>query len=174
MEVALPQENWYAIQVRPRFEFLIGTILQNKGYEQFVPRYKSRRQWSDRNVQVELPLLPGYVFCRFNPEFRLPIIKTKGVVRVVGIGKRPLPIDAREIKALFQVVQSRYKVEPHMFVTVGARIRIENGALAGLEGIVKGYKNRHLIFSVGIVQKSILIELGADESTAVLSLQESA
>lgn len=168
MEDILQGTNWYAIQVRPQSEFVTAKILHNKGFEEFVPRYKSKRRWSDRKVELELPLFPGYIFCRFNPETRLPIITTAGVVRIVGTRKMPLPIDAREIEAVLQIVHSRYKAEPHPFVTIGTKIRIERGPLMGLEGIVSGYRNSRLIFSVGLVQRSIAVELD-DDAIAVMS-----
>ncbi|MGE5323513.1 MAG: transcription termination/antitermination protein NusG [Actinomycetota bacterium] len=163
----LPGGNWYAIQVRPKSEFATARILHNKGFEEFVPQYKGKRRWSDRKVELELPLFPGYIFCRFNPEIRLPIITTAGVVRIVGTGKMPLPIDQREIEAVLQIMHSRYRAEPHPFLTIGTRIRVEKGPLVGLEGIVSGYKNRQLIFSVGLVQKSIAVELD-DDAIAVI------
>ena len=39
-----------------------------------------RRRWSDRFKSVELPLFPGYVFCRLNPRFRLPLMTIPGVM----------------------------------------------------------------------------------------------
>src|SRR6185437_12544170 len=86
-EGILQAANWYAIQVRPRSEFLTAKILVNKGFEPFVPQYKAVHSWSDRKVELELPLITGYIFCRFNPEVRLPIMTTAGVVRIVGTGK---------------------------------------------------------------------------------------
>jgi len=65
--------NWYAIQVRPRAEFSTANILLSKGLEPYVPQYRATRQWSDRQVKVDLPLFPGYVFCRFDATIQLPI-----------------------------------------------------------------------------------------------------
>ena len=76
-------ERWYAIRVQARFESLASEVLLGKGYESFLPVYKSVRQWSDRKKTLELPLFPGYLFCRFNPADRmLPIISKRLVNRV--------------------------------------------------------------------------------------------
>src|SRR4051812_49011713 len=160
--------NWYAIQVRPRAEISTARILQNKGYELFVPLYKSRRTWCDRKIDLELPLFPSYIFCRFDPRTRLPIMTTPNVMRIVGTGKMPLPIDASEIEAVQQIVRHGYKAEPHPFLTVGSRVLIEKGPLAGIEGIVKGHKNRRLVLSIGMVQQSICIDL---DDSALLVVQ---
>ena len=47
-----------------------------------------------------MPLFPGYVFCRLNPEFRLPLLTIPGVMSSVGIGRAPMPIDDAEITAI--------------------------------------------------------------------------
>jgi transcription antitermination factor NusG len=169
----LQTTKWYAIQVRPRSEFYTAAILRDRGYHEFVPKYRSIRKWSDRKVELELPLFPGYIFCNFNPEVRLPILTTPGVVRIVGTGKMPLPLEESEMNAILQVVQSNYKVTPHPFVAVGTKVRIEEGPLAGLEGIVSGFKNRQIIFSVGLLKRSISVGLD-DSAVAMLSTAKSA
>jgi hypothetical protein len=70
--------NWYEIHVRPRSEFLTAGALRNKGYEPLLPRYLSKRRWSDRKVELELPLFPGYIFCKFDVKVRMPILTTPG------------------------------------------------------------------------------------------------
>ena len=153
------RSNWYAIHVRPRSEFVTGISLRNKGFELFVPHYKSKRRWSDRRVDLELPLFPGYIFCRFDVRLRLAIITTPGVVRIVGTSKMLWPISIDEIEAVKRVVDLGCKLEPHPFVTLGSQVCIEEGPLAGLKGIVKGEKNRHLILSIALVQQSISVEV---------------
>ena len=64
---------WYALWVRSRHEKSVASILTLKGYETFLPMHKARRRWSDRNQDVELPLISGYVFCRFDPSNRMPV-----------------------------------------------------------------------------------------------------
>ena len=80
---------------------------RHKGYEPFLPLYRSKRSWSDYvSTEIELPLFPGYVFCRFQAASRLPIVTTPGVVYVVGVGGTPAPIDDREVAALQAVSRS--------------------------------------------------------------------
>src|SRR3989449_2918115 len=79
---------WFALRVRSRYENTVATILGGKGYEWFLPLYKSRRPWSDRIKEIQLPLFPGYIFCRFDLQHRLPILTTPGVVTVVGIDRK--------------------------------------------------------------------------------------
>src|SRR5579862_5484514 len=91
---------WFALAVIPRKEKITAQTLRLKGYEDFLPLYTVKRRWSDRVKEVELPLFPGYVFCRFDPGIRLPILKIPSVISVLGLGKTPQPIPDAEISAL--------------------------------------------------------------------------
>ena len=106
------QQLWFALRVRNRHEYLVSTTLGNKGYETFLPVYKVRRQWSDRSKAASLPLFPTYLFCRLDPENRLPVLVTPGVLAIVGTGKRPVPIEEDEIEAVRRVSASGLPVTP--------------------------------------------------------------
>lgn len=154
---------WFALQVRARYENYVATLLGGKGYESFLPLYKCRRRWSDRIKEVELPLFPGYLFCRFNPHKRLPILLTPGVVLIVGIGRTPAPVDEEEIAAIQTVVKSGLPAQPWPFLQIGQRLRIDYGALCGLEGILLELKgHRRIVVSVTLLQRSVAVELDSD------------
>ena len=85
---------WFAIRVKPGFEFNITSVLKSKGYEEFVPTYRSE---DGGRGSSERPLFSGYVFCRFDPAVRAPIVTTPGVIRVVGYGRRPRLLGRRGI-----------------------------------------------------------------------------
>jgi transcriptional antiterminator NusG len=162
--------QWYAIQVRSRYELSVAKGLIGKGFDPFVPQHKGRRIWSDRKVDVYLPIFPGYIFCQFDAKVRLPILTTPGVVRIVGTSKTPSPIEASEIEAVQRIVQYGCKTEPHPFMVVGTRVRVQNGPLAGVEGIIQGYKNRQLILSIGLIQRSVCIDLDGDPARFIQPL----
>jgi transcription antitermination factor NusG len=153
---------WFALQTRSRYEHFVGAMLRGKGYELFLPVYTCRRRWSDRIKELELPLFPGYVFCRFNPLDRFPIVVTPGVLQVVGIGKSPVPVDDAEIAAIQTAVQSGLPRQPWPFLQIGQRVRVECGPLCGIEGVFVDFKGRHrLVLSVTLLQRSVAVEMDA-------------
>ena len=157
---------WYALQVRPRYEKMVASALLTKGYEGFLPLYRHRSRWSDRIKEVLRPLFPGYLFCKFDINKRLPILLTPGVIQVVGIAKTPYPVDENEITALQSIVISNLQVQPRSYMYIGTRIRIEFGPLSGVEGILTGKKgNRKLVVSISLLQRSVAVEI--DESWVV-------
>jgi len=156
---------WYAIQVRSKCETAVAQALRGKGYEEFLPSYRSSRRWSDRLVDVRLPLFPGYLFCRLNVSERLlPVLTTPGFVTIVGAGKSPIPIPDEEISTIRLVIESGLPAQPGPFLAVGCYARIERGPLAGVEGIViNANKKSKLILSVPLLQRSVAVEVSRDD-----------
>ncbi len=160
MQLAEEGTLWYALHVRSRFEKVVSRNLRGKGYDEFLPLYRRSSRWSDRIKEIELPLFPGYVFCRFNPQDRLPILTIPGVNAVVGVGKNLLHVEESELDAVRAVLKSGSFCEPWPFLEVGQRVRVEYGPLAGTEGLVIMLKNSfRLVISVNMLQRSVAVEI---------------
>jgi transcription antitermination factor NusG len=155
-------EAWYALQVRSRFEMSVANQLRGMGYEEFLPLYECRKRWSDRIKVVQAPLFPGYLFCRLDLQIRLPILKTPGVIQIVGHNRQPIPVDDEEVKSIQTLVSSGIPNQPWPFLKAGERVRIEAGPLRGLEGVLVEFKGNHrLILSVSLLQRSVAVEMDA-------------
>jgi transcriptional antiterminator NusG len=151
---------WYAIHAQVRFEAIASTILREKGFEVFLPVYRSNRQWSDRIKKLERPLFPGYLFCRFNAAELLPIVTTPGVLRIVSIGKKPIAVSDHEIEAVQTVIDSGLAAIPWPDLSTGSPVLIEHGPLAGVEGVVLEVSKRYkLIVSVSLLQRAVAVEM---------------
>jgi transcription antitermination factor NusG len=162
---------WFALQTRPRYEKLVDHILRAKGYESFLPVYGSRRRWSDRVKLVEVPLLPGYTFCRLCVKERLNVLLTPGVVSVVSIGGRPEPVSEGEISALKAIIRSGFPASPWPFLQRGQPIRIVRGPLRGLEGQLLRVKTGYLlVVSVVLLQRSVAVDIQEDWAEPVRPL----
>jgi transcription antitermination factor NusG len=152
--------QWFAMRVRSNHERITMVHLRERGYQPFAPSYKAERRWSDRTKEIELYLFPGYVFCRFDPNERLPILTTPGVVDLVGFGKVPEPVPPEEIQRVQKMVESGLLVTPYPYVKVGETVLIERGPLAGLEGILADVKGKlRLVVSVNLLQRSVSAEV---------------
>jgi len=161
--------QWYALQVKPRVEKNTARLLEEKGFESFLPLYHCRRQWRHRIATVEMPLFPGYLFCRFKACMRMPVLTTPGVFSILSVAKIPAPVPDQEIEAIRRLVEAGSNLEPLPYVTEGQRVRIENGPLRGTEGIVIGVrKGRRITVSVGLLQRSVAAELCPDSVVTVL------
>lgn len=153
---------WFALRVRSNFERMAYQGLRGRGFDPYLPMYRQRRQLSDRIKEGEYPLFPGYVFCRMDPQNRLPVLMTPGVVHVVGLGKIPTPIPEAEIGAVQALLQSGLPANPWPYLHAGQPILIASGPLAGTEGILVECKNTYrLVVSVHLLQRSVSAEVDA-------------
>ncbi len=151
---------WYALHVRAKHEKVVSTALSGKGYGEYLPLYRSRRKWSDRSMDLDLPLFPGYLFCRLNIENRLPVLITPGVISIAGSGKTPISIPDAEIEAIQTVIRSGLFVQPWPGLAVGCRVVIEEGPLKGLEGVALNIEKKYrLLVSVPLLQRSVSVEI---------------
>jgi transcription antitermination factor NusG len=157
---------WFALQTRPRNERQVERLLTHKGYECFLPTYQQKRRWSDRVVELELPLFPMYVFCRFNLSACGKAVSTPGVTRIVGFGGQPAEVKVEEIKALQLLAQSHLLREPWAFIPDGTLVQVETGPLAGAQGVLCSRDDsRRLVIAVILLQRSVAVQL--DEETMV-------
>lgn len=151
---------WFALRVRSQCEKAVAHALRERDYEEFLPMYSSRRRWSDRWKLMQVPLFAGYLFCRFDPSHRAKILATPSVMHIAGIGRSPLAVDVEEIEAIRQAVQSGQCLEPWNRLQVGNRVRIEEGPLRGLHGVLLRFKGTtHLIVNVQLLRRGVAVEV---------------
>ena len=100
-----------------------------------MPLYSERVRWTDRTVLAERPLFSGYVFVRFQPQNRISVISTPGVLRVLGDDERD-KVSAAELDKIRIGLAGGLHLRPHPSVSLGTRVRVRNGAFAGVEGVV--------------------------------------
>jgi len=155
---------WYAIRVQSKFEKPVSRALCGKGYEEWLPLYRARRQRCDRVKELDLPLFPGYLFCRFDVHDRLlPILTTPGVIKIVGAGRTPLPVSFEEIATIQAVIRSGLPAQPWPCPTAGSRVLVERGPLAGVEGIVLSVEKEYrLVVSIPLLQRAVAVKLEPD------------
>src|SRR5882762_1355475 len=151
---------WFAIRVRSRRETMTAAQLEGQGFECFLPLYKSIRRWSDRLKELEQPLFPGYLFCRFDFQNRRPILMTPGVQQIVGVGRTAIPVEESELESIRKALASELPNHPWPYLQIGERVRVNYGSLNNLEGILINFKGSHrIVLSVTLLQRSVALEI---------------
>jgi len=152
--------HWFALTVKPRHERSVAEHLVARSLESYAPVYRERRRWSDRTQTVELPLFPGYVFCRFSFADRMKVISLPSVQSVVGFGGEPAPVQDEEINAVRTLVGSGLAVAPWHYLRIGQRVRICEGPLSGLEGILVREKSTcRVVINVELLQRAVAVDI---------------
>ena len=151
---------WFALRVKVRHEKIASLALSTKGFESYLPLYRSRRCWSDRYKELQLPLFPGYLFCRFSVADRLRIEATPAVRSIVSWGNLLAPVPETEIAAIQTMLASGLPVMPCPFLKEGHVMYIHRGPLRGLEGILLEVKHTwRVVVSVTLLQRSVAVEV---------------
>jgi len=160
----LEARRWFAVYTTCRHEKRVARHLEQRQIEHFLPLYRTQHQWKDGSrVTLDLPLFPGYVFVRIDLHERVSVLVVPGVVSMIGTGMKPAPLPEFEVEAL-RAGLDPLRAEPHPLLTVGQRVRIRSGALAGVEGIVVRKKSGlRVVLTLSLLMQSIAIEIDGDD-----------
>ena len=143
--------NWFALRVRPKHEKTVATNLSRLGLDGYVPLQKVRRQWSDRVKELDAPLFPGYIFCRFSYAERMRVLNHASIVG---------PVDDSELEALRTLVACGKPLAHLPFLRIGQSVSIEQGPLAGIRGVVvRDHDAWRVVVSVEALDRSIAVEV---------------
>lgn len=162
--MALGDRRWYALWTNSHCEQLVQDQLTARGFRSFLPTI---RDWSRRagvRRQIQRPMFPGYLFVNeaMGKREYVEIMKTRGLVRILGERWDSLAvIQDVEVEAIRQLAGSDLALMPYPYLREGQRVRITDGPLADVEGIlVRIRPNRGLlVLSVGLLQRSVAVEV---------------
>jgi len=156
------------VTVKPQHEKAVVEQLQAKALDAYVPLYRAKHRWSDRAKTVELPLFPRYVFCRIGSGERSKVLTTMGVTSIVGFNGKPCPVPDEEIAAVKTMVRSGLALKVWPSLGVGQRIRIREGAMAGLEGILVREKTSYrIVVNLELLNRGVAVEVDRDNLESV-------
>jgi transcription antitermination factor NusG len=156
------ETRWYAAYTSANHEKRVAEQMGLRGVEHFLPLYTSVRQWNNGRVTLQRPLFPGYVFVRMTLRERLRVQQIPGLARLVGFDGTPAALPDEEIETLRISLASGVRAEPHPYLSVGRRVRITAGPLAGREGILKRWRSSlRVVLSTELIQRSISVEIDA-------------
>ncbi len=155
--------KWYAIHTRSRFEQKVYDGILGKSIEVFLPKIQVMSKRKDRRKKILIPLLPGYVFVNTSLESEeyLSILKTVGVVQLVGFKGKPVPANDEEIQSLMILNGTDRTVQNRTYMKTGDRIRIMDGPLSNLEGFYIRHKDQgdKVVVSIELLNRSLEIDI---------------
>jgi transcription termination/antitermination protein NusG len=159
--------TWYALRVRNGSEGVTADALEQRGVRAYCPTQKERRQYSDRVKVVEKPLFSGYIFSSFGLEKKTLVLGCPGVSYVVGYGGEWSILPDSQIESIRRLVDAgAVSTEP---LAVGQRVRITQGALAGVEGtLLREPRGNKLVVSIEILNRAASLYIGGDQASVVL------
>jgi transcription antitermination factor NusG len=159
--MADPLPQWFALEIRHRFEKKTFTQLRDQGFNVFLPLLAEHHTWSDRQKMVTAPLFPGYAFVHIEQsrDSWQIVLRTVGVIRFVSFGGRVVAVPPKQVEDLQLLLRQKGLFSLHPFIHAGRRVRIRGGCLHGLEGILVQHEKKKLVISIESIQRSLAIEI---------------
>jgi transcriptional antiterminator NusG len=144
MTLSKSASNWYVLHTKSRFEKVVSEGLQKKSLEAFLPKIKVPSKRRDRKLMIDVPLFPGYLFVKtvLQPPAHLEIVKTVGVVRLIGNKDGPIPVPADTIESLKIMVNSGHPITTGCSFQKGDRVMVVAGPFAGVTGLFARYRGK--------------------------------
>jgi transcription elongation factor/antiterminator RfaH len=135
---------WYVLHTKSRHESVVTEGLSKKSMEVFLPRVKVRSSRKDRKAMIHIPLFPGYLFIKtdLHPHTHLDILKTAGVVRLIGTKQTPVPVADDTVESLKIMVAAEMPITTGHRLQQGDRVLVVNGPFAGVSGTFVRYRSQ--------------------------------
>jgi transcription antitermination factor NusG len=157
---------WYALYTRSRFEKKLMSELVDRSIEVFLPMREVLSRWKDRKKKVWLPLFPGYLFVYQvdTPANRYRILNVPGAVRFVGFQGQTAPIPQEQIEGVRKFLEAKLAVDPYPYMTIGRRVEVIAGPLAGIRGTLVQKKGRfRFVIQVDLIRQAVSVEIDASD-----------
>jgi transcriptional antiterminator NusG len=158
------QANWFALWTHPHCEPLVENQLAAKGFSTLLPMISVWSRRGGNRHLIRIPMFPSYLFVRHSMDKQsyVEIVKTRGLTRILGDRwDRLAVIDDADIEAIQRVMQAEVPVLPHPYLREGQRVRITDGPLKDVEGLLVHVKPNkgHLVLSIELLQRSVAVEV---------------
>jgi len=158
--------GWYAAHTHSNFEKRVAAELMLKRVDVYLPLFHEMHRWKDRYKNVAIPLFPGYVFVRIpdSGASQMAVLRTQGIVRILGSAGRIERIPEVEIDSIRRLVSAEVSCRPHPFLREGSAVRVKRGPLKDLEGLLVRFKGgTRLVLSINLLSRSVSTEIDSSD-----------
>lgn len=153
--------SWFAVYTHSRAEKKVYQNLLNVGIDAFLPLQKKSKQWSDRKMIVEEPLIRSYIFVRISEKEYFEVLNTKGVVRYVTFSGKAAVIPDWQIDILKKTII--YNAENQIIrekARPGDKVEITGGPFQGFKGdLIDFYGKKMFLIEISQIGHSLLLNI---------------
>ena len=161
--------NWYALYTRPRHEKKAYDLLVEKKETAFLPLIKTTRHYKNSKKNVELPLFPSYLFCKFDYKERLRILETHGIIKIINFNGKPAVVPEWQIEAMQAILLNPESLRMENYFRQGDLVSVKSGPFKGLRGTVANIKGEsRLIITIDGIMQTISVEIDTDNLESVM------
>jgi transcription antitermination factor NusG len=162
--------RWHAVFTLPQNEKAAMKHLDIRDIRSFCPTYETVRVRSNRQrVKLVLPLFPSYLFVHISPRERDKVIRSPGVLQIVGKKYEELPLADSEIDWL-RLQSCRQCIEPFRELVIGERVRIKSGVMQGVQGtLVRKGVNMRFVLTLELINQHAAVQVSAEDLEPILA-----
>ncbi len=134
--------RWYVIQCKGGESFRAAEHLGNQGYDLFHPVLEVQKKRAGKLVWLNEPLFPHYLFIRLDrvaSNWR-PIRSTRGVLKIVTFGDKPLPVEDALIDTLREKGVEDQHAIANVYFRAGEIVEITEGPFKDLQAVFSSHK----------------------------------
>jgi transcription antitermination factor NusG len=162
--VEAPAAPWHVLWTRSHCEQLVHDQLAARGLHPYLPTIEVWSRRRGRRHRIAVPMFAGYLFLHdaLDKPSDIDVRKARGLVAILGeTWDRRAAVPAKEIDAIRKLVDSRLPALSYPYLRVGQRVRIVDGPLADVEGILVRTKPNKglLVLSIDLLQRSVAVEV---------------
>ena len=157
---------WYAVHTKSRFENVVNEGLAKKSLDVFLPKILVKSSRRDRKMMIRVPLFPGYLFVKtdLNPHEQLEILKTVGVVRLIGNKSGPVSVPEQDISSLKIMVENDLPIATGSRFKKGDPVVVVQGPFVGVQGTFSRYRGQgRVIVNIDALGQFAGVEVAEDD-----------
>ncbi len=163
--------RWHALWTRSNSEQLVHDQLLAKGLHPFLPKITNWSRRGGRARRTDTPMFPGYLFVHgtVDKSAYVEILKARGVVALLGERWDRLAVVREvDIESIRRLQDSALPAVHYPYLAAGERVRVVDGPLAGIEGLLAKIDASRdlLVVSISLFHRSVAVELGCAQVAA--------
>ncbi len=156
--------HWFVCHTKPKCEKRFARLMESSEMQYYLPLHTSvRRYYNRRGKRTETkfftkPLFPSYVFCRLPLERKMEAYQRDYVVRLIRVENEPRFL--RQIDSIKLMLEAGVEIDLCPPLEKGTRVRVCDGPLMGVEGVVENPENPDVIVvAVDILHQGVLTKI---------------
>jgi transcription antitermination factor NusG len=153
---------WFVAHVKPRREKKLVEYCARQSLPATLPCYDSAHKYRGKTVVFRKPLFPGYVFLRLRPEQKAAVRQNEHVANLLEVLDQQTFQD--QLDDILLALESKLGVRLAPTIGQGMRVRIKNGPLLGIEGLVETrYGMTTVLLRLDFINQAAAVKIDAQD-----------
>jgi transcriptional antiterminator RfaH len=163
---APPGEAWFVCHTKPRCEKKFAALMAAERFPHYLALVDSIRRYAQQTKRFTKPLFPGYVFALVPLERKARIYQQDLLARAIPVTDEPKFLE--QMEQVRSMVASGFELTVMPLLTKGRRVKVNGGALHGLEGYVDDPTNpQGIVISVDVLRQGLLVKMPVQNLTVL-------